>query len=53
MLEEEVHFDTDAANVFEHVGELHVVRVGAEAVESNSNVSLIGGNPKERGSYMS
>jgi hypothetical protein len=27
VLEEEVHFDSDAADVFEHVGELHVFGV--------------------------
>ena len=34
VLEEKIHLDADAADVFEHVGELHVVRVRAESVES-------------------
>jgi hypothetical protein len=34
VLEEQVHFDADAADVLEHVGELHMFRVGAKAVES-------------------
>jgi hypothetical protein len=34
VLEEEVHFDADAADIFEHGGVLHVIRVGAETVES-------------------
>ena len=36
VLEEEVGFYAQAADVFEHVGELHVFGVGAEAVETNS-----------------
>lgn len=39
MLEEEVHFDTDAADVLEHVGELHVIRVRAEAVKSSETLA--------------
>ena len=34
MLEEEVHVDTDAADVAEHVGVLHIIGVGAEAIEA-------------------
>jgi hypothetical protein len=34
VLEEEIHFDADSADVLEHVGELHVFGVGAEAVEA-------------------
>ena len=37
VLEEQVHFDADPADVLEHVGELHVLRVGAEAVESGKS----------------
>ena len=34
VLEEEIVFDSQAADVFEHMAELHVFGVGAEAVES-------------------
>lgn len=36
MLKQEVHLNGDAADVLEHVGELHVLGVGAEAVESGA-----------------
>jgi hypothetical protein len=34
MLEEQVHFYADAANVLEHIGELHVFRIRTEAIKS-------------------
>lgn len=34
MLEEEVHLDAYAADVLEHVGELHVLGIGAESIEA-------------------
>lgn len=34
MLEEEVHFDADSADVLEHVGELHILGIGSESVKS-------------------
>ena len=35
MLEEEVQLDAYPANIFEHVAELHVIRVRAETIETN------------------
>ena len=34
MLEEKIHLRSDAANVGEHVAELHVLRIRAKAVKS-------------------
>jgi hypothetical protein len=34
MLEQKVHVGADAADISEHVGLLHVVRVRAKAVET-------------------
>lgn len=34
MLEEEIHLDTDAADVLEHVRELHVLGIRAESIEA-------------------
>ena len=34
MLEEEVHFYADSADVLEHVGELHILGIGSESVEA-------------------
>ena len=34
MLEEEVHLDADASDIFEHVAELHVFWVRTKAVEA-------------------
>ena len=34
MLEQEVHFNTHSADVFEHVGELHVLRVRPKAIKT-------------------
>lgn len=39
MLEEEVHLDADAADVLEHVRELHVLRIRAEPIEAAEYVS--------------
>ena len=41
VLEEEVVFDAEAADVFEHVAELHVFGVGAETVESISHCVIV------------
>lgn len=40
MLEKEVHLDADAADVLEHVGELHMLGIGAKAIETR-NVLII------------
>jgi hypothetical protein len=39
MLEEQVHFNTDAANVLEHIRELHMLGVRAEAIEAGKKIS--------------
>ena len=34
MLEKEIHLNADAANILEHVGKLHVFRIGSKAIKS-------------------
>lgn len=41
VLEEEIHLDTDAANVLEHVGELHMLGIRAEAIEARKTKSVL------------
>lgn len=36
VLEEEVHLDTDAADIFEHIRELHVLWIRAEAIKAEN-----------------
>ena len=38
VLKKEVHFDANSANVLEHVGKLHMLGIGAEAIESVKNL---------------
>ena len=35
VLEKEVHFDADTADILEHVGELHVFGIGPKAIEAD------------------
>ena len=41
MLEQEIHFYTDATDVLEHVRELHIFRVRSKAVKTKAFISLI------------
>jgi len=39
MLEKQVGFDTDTADIAEHVGHLEMIRIRAEAIESALMIS--------------
>lgn len=41
VLEEEIHLDTDAADVLEHVRELHVLGIRAESIEAVDMLVLL------------
>ncbi len=41
MLKEKIHFYAYAADVLEHVGELHIFRIRAEAVEAVMSISQL------------
>lgn len=34
VLEKEIHLNADAANILEHVGKLHILRIGSKAIKS-------------------